>query len=278
MGLFDKPGRVGVWLLLISGPAFIIIEPKALGWRLFLLALFAVGIAGLFVESNWVNQRREEFSIVRGDLSLSSRSSARTVFAVVSSIVVTVIFGVATWTNSEKVIAPESLQKIELDSPPETSRPFVKNPKLGIRLPTSDSKDAASDVQVSNRKSLKRRTAEIANEFSRWAEAKRKGAPETTIIHDGTRASEQSNDYQLARAAVYDDQAREEYDRKNFGPRVMAIVEVLKRCGIDVQSRAFWTNPIMMGNLGTAQQNALILRQIAVELPDTDAELKCSGN
>src|SRR5258707_3166169 len=85
MGLFDKPGRVGLWLLLISGPAFIIIEPKTLGWRLFLLVLFAFGLGGLFLESNWVNQRREEFSIVRGDLGSSIKEASSLGFFAVAA-------------------------------------------------------------------------------------------------------------------------------------------------------------------------------------------------
>lgn len=97
MVFLDKTTRIGIWIALISGPALVIIEPKQLGWRLLLLAVFGFGLIGLAVESDWVNQRQEEFSVVQGDLSSSSRSPIRTTLAVISAMMLAVVFGITTW-------------------------------------------------------------------------------------------------------------------------------------------------------------------------------------
>jgi hypothetical protein len=128
MAIFDKPTRIGMWIALISGSAFIIIEPKQFGWRLLLLAIFGCGLAGFALESDWVNQRQEEYSIIGGDLSSSLRSPLRTTVATVGALLVTIIFGFATWEVNE-MVSPES------HTPVSISEDATSGPSSGSSVP-----------------------------------------------------------------------------------------------------------------------------------------------
>jgi hypothetical protein len=120
---------------------------------------------------------------------------------------------------------------------------------------------------------LKQRATSFANEFYGWVDKKDKDAPPLIIIDEGQHQVD--NAYQMGRRSAYWAQVRDEYDTKNFGPRAMALKEEIAKCGIDVERRPGATNPLIFGNIGSARNNALLFRQFAVELPDSDKDLRC---
>jgi len=134
MALFDKPGRIGLWLLLVSGPAFIIVEPKAFVWRLILLLLFEIGLGGLALESDWVNQRQEEYSIVRGDLSSSSRSLIRGTVAFITTLLLTAAFGITTWDIKKPEAQPTEKNTLNME-PGLASTTTPPAPVVSVRAP-----------------------------------------------------------------------------------------------------------------------------------------------
>jgi hypothetical protein len=123
----DKPARVGVWLVLISGPIFILIDPKHVVARLILLGIVAIGAVALSVELDWTTQREEVLSVVQGlNQYPSSRSALRTTLAVIAAVALTAIFGVITWEIDKP--SKKSGGLVALPAPPATA-PRKRSPK-----------------------------------------------------------------------------------------------------------------------------------------------------
>jgi len=118
--------------------------------------------------------------------------------------------------------------------------------------------------------SLKQRTTSFANEFYGWVASKDKEVPGVVVTGDA-----KTDAYEAGKRERYTEEIRDEYDKKNFGPRAKALEHELAKCGIDIEHRALATNPLILGNLGSAMNNALLFRQFAVELPDSDKDLNC---
>jgi hypothetical protein len=297
MELLDKPGRIALWLLLISGPALIIIEPKAIGWRLLLLALVAVGTGGLSLESNWVNQRQETFSVIHGDLSSSSRSPIRTVFVIVASIVATVIFGVITWTKREEPKISELHPKTEVDSSPPTANPSVpiggvpvKSPKLplpslpGTKIIPATPPNSSKAPKVKPKPvgpSLKLRAGQLSDELYKWMLDKEGARPEVNYANIPDISPQARNmilAQQVRAQTEYDRQTLLDYHEK-FEGRLVVIKDELKTCEYNVESLAGEISgigaPFTEINWGIILGITNNLSGFYQKLPDKDADLVC---
>jgi hypothetical protein len=174
MAFLDKTTRIAVAVGLISGVAFVLINPKYVNWRLILLVVFGAALIEIFVESNWITQKEEKWSVVHGlDSSAPSRSTIRTTIAVIAAILLTVIFGAATWEienpNSETRQPTHEREPWDRDRPvyiPVPDKPIAK-PLLPVPKtpPPANSKPEESKPLASIRIASQKQVASADPEF-----------------------------------------------------------------------------------------------------------------
>ena len=167
-----------------------------------------------------------------------------------------------------------------LKSPSATNSPpplVVPPAPLPTSKPLQPSKPPQpKSPQIAGQKSLKQRTDQLGIEIREWLNDKERAAPGMYVVEPGM--SQRVIDDQQERQDRYWEQTANEFIDK-FGPGVVDMRSKLERCHADTSDL---NNALRVMEQSANVNQGLIftisnrLRAVALNLPDTDAELDCS--